>query len=156
MKDSFWSIHLDTQSSYLTTSNTHKRCYWFLYMPFGLKLLQDVFQMWLEQITHRLPGIIAIHDDTCMYGKETTEHDRNLPQLMKTSNRSRGASGAMAPLAPIFHLLHMKTCTKIRPLAPLAQDIGSWLKILHLGAPYLYSGSATEDSFTTGSSLHQQ
>ena len=36
-KDGFWSIHLDTQSSYLTTFNMHKGCYQFLRMPFGLK-----------------------------------------------------------------------------------------------------------------------
>ena len=44
-KDGFWSIHLDTASSYFTTFNTHKSCYWFLCMPFSLKMSQDVFQM---------------------------------------------------------------------------------------------------------------
>ena len=70
VKDGFWSIHLDTPSSFLTTFNTHKGCYQFLCMPFGLKMSQDVFQMWMDQITDRLPGIIAIHDDICVYGKE--------------------------------------------------------------------------------------
>ena len=42
VKDGFWSIHLDTQSSYLTTFNTHKGCYQFLCMPFSLKMAQDV------------------------------------------------------------------------------------------------------------------
>ena len=42
-KDGFWSIHLDTPSSYLTTFNTHKGCYQYLCMPFGLKMSQDVF-----------------------------------------------------------------------------------------------------------------
>ena len=32
VKDSFWSIHLDTPSSFLTTFNTHKGCYQFLCM----------------------------------------------------------------------------------------------------------------------------
>ena len=54
-------------------------------MPFGLKMSQDVFQMWMDQITDRLPGIIAIHDDICMYGKDTTEHDNNLLKCMKTA-----------------------------------------------------------------------
>ena len=45
---------------------------------------QDVFQMQMDQITNRLPGIIAIHDDICVYGKDTTKHD-NLLQLMKTA-----------------------------------------------------------------------
>ena len=84
-KDRFWSIHLDTPSSFLTTFNTHKGCYQFLGMPFGLKMSQDVFQMRMDQITDRLPGIIAIHDDICVYGKDTTEHDNNLLKLMQTA-----------------------------------------------------------------------
>ena len=56
-KDGFWSIHLNKQSSYLTTFNTAQGmlsvppC-----MPFGLKMSQDVFQMQMDQITNRLPG----------------------------------------------------------------------------------------------------
>ena len=54
-------------------------------MPFDLKMLQDVFQMWMDQITNRLPGIIGIHDNICVYGKDTTEHDNKLPKLMQTA-----------------------------------------------------------------------
>ena len=44
-KDGFWSIHLDIPSSYVTKFNTHKGHYMFLHMPFGIKMLQDVFLM---------------------------------------------------------------------------------------------------------------
>ena len=54
-------------------------------MPFGIKMSQDVFQMQMDQITNRLPGIIAIHDDICVYGKDITEHDKNLLKLMQTA-----------------------------------------------------------------------
>ena len=84
VKDGFWSIHLDTPS-FLTTFNTHKDCYRFLYMLFGLKMSQDVFQMWMDQIIHGLPRIIAINDDICVYGKDTIEHDENLLKLMQTA-----------------------------------------------------------------------
>ena len=70
VKDEFWNIHLDTQSPYLTKFNTHKGCYWYLHMPFGLKMSWDVFQMCMDQITNRLSGIIAIHDDICVYWKQ--------------------------------------------------------------------------------------
>ena len=83
-KDGFWSIHLDTPS-FLTTFNTHKGCYQFLHMPFGLKMSQDVFQMQMDQITDRLPGIIAIHDDICVYSKDTIEHNKNLLKLMQSA-----------------------------------------------------------------------
>ena len=39
----------------------------------------------MDQITDRLPGIIAIHDDICVYGKDMAEHNHNLLQLMKTA-----------------------------------------------------------------------
>ena len=81
-KGGFWSIHLDTQSSSLTNFNSHKGCFWFLHMPFDFKMLQDVFQMWMDQITNRFPWNIAIHDNICVYGKDNTELDRNLLQLI--------------------------------------------------------------------------
>ena len=87
-KDGLWSIHLHTPSSYLTTFNTHKGCYWYLCMPFGLKMCQDVFQTCMDQINNRLPGIIAIHDDICVYSKTREEHDTNLLQLMKTASKN--------------------------------------------------------------------
>ena len=86
VKDGFWSIHLNTPS-FLTTFNTHKGCYQFLCMPFGLKMSQDVFQMQMVQTTDRLPGIIAIHNDICVYGKDTTEHDKKFTQSHANCSR---------------------------------------------------------------------
>ena len=105
-KDGFWSIHLDNRSSFLTTFNTHKGCYRFLHMPFGLKMSQDVFQMQMEQITNRLLGIIAIHDDICVYGKDTTEHNKNLLKLMQTA-QDHGLvfnTTSVQSTSPKFHL----------------------------------------------------
>ena len=38
----------------------------------------------MDQITNRLPGIIAIHNDICVFGK-TQEHDKHLLQILKTA-----------------------------------------------------------------------
>ena len=86
-KDGFWIIDLDTPSSYLTPFNTHKGCYQYLHMPFGLKMSQDVFHMCMNLITNRLPGIIAIHDDICVFGKTREEQDTHLLQFMKTASK---------------------------------------------------------------------
>ena len=88
-KNGFWSIHLDTPLSYLTTFNTHKGCYWYLCMPFGLKMSQDVFQMCMDQIIDRLPGIIAIHDDICVFGK-TREEYNNKPTTAHENSFKNG------------------------------------------------------------------
>ena len=84
-KDGFWSIHLDEDSSYLTTFNTHHGRHRFLHMPFGLKMSQDVFQMQMDQATDCLPGIIAIHDDICMFGHTPEEHDEHFLCLMESA-----------------------------------------------------------------------
>ena len=86
-KDGSLSIHLNTPSAYLTTFNTCKGCYWLLHMPFRLKMSQDVFPVLMDQITNRIPGIIAIHDDICIYTRDTTEHDRNLFQLIQIASQ---------------------------------------------------------------------
>ena len=51
-KDAFWSIHLDEDSSHLTTFNTHHGRYRFLCMPFGLKMPKTSFRYeWTRQQT---------------------------------------------------------------------------------------------------------
>ena len=85
VKDRFWSVHLDDASSHLTTFNTHKGRYRFSRMSFGLMMAQGVFQMRMDQITERLPGIIAIHNDICVFGKTQQQHDKHLLQLLKTA-----------------------------------------------------------------------
>ena len=84
-KDGFWSIHLDEDSSYLTTFNTHHGRYRFLHMPFSLKMSQDIFQMWMDQATDHLHSIIAIHDDICMFGHTPEKHDEHLLHLMESA-----------------------------------------------------------------------
>ena len=84
-KYAFWSIHLDKNSSYLTTFKMHRGRYRFLHMPFGLKMSQDVFQMQRDQATDPLPSIIAIHDDICIFSHTPEEHDEHPLCLMETS-----------------------------------------------------------------------
>ena len=51
-------------------------------MPFSLKMSQGIFQMRKDHITDKLPGIIAIHDDICIFGYVPQEHNKNLMRLM--------------------------------------------------------------------------
>ena len=41
-----------------------------------------------DQLTERLPGIISMHDDICIFRKTQQEHDQNLLQLMKTASKN--------------------------------------------------------------------
>ena len=67
------------------TFNNYKGRNWFLHMPFSLKMSQDIFQM---QITECLLGIIAIHDDFCIYSHTPEGHDRQPIHLMQTTTKN--------------------------------------------------------------------
>ena len=86
-KDGFWSIHLVTPSSYLTIFNSYGMLLVPLHMLFGLNMSQDVYQMHMDQINDRLPGIIAIHNDIRVFGKTSEGHDTHLLELMETDSK---------------------------------------------------------------------
>ena len=46
----FLQIHLTHKASLLTTFNSHRGWLRFLRMPFGAKMSQDVFQLWMDAI----------------------------------------------------------------------------------------------------------
>ena len=56
-----------------------------MHMPFGLKMSQDIFQMWMDQATDHLPGIITIHDNICVFVCTPEGHDWHLLHLMETA-----------------------------------------------------------------------
>ena len=56
----FLQIHLMHEASLLTTFNSHRGRLRFLRMPFGAKMSQDVFQLWMDAILEECPGVIGI------------------------------------------------------------------------------------------------
>ena len=83
----FFGMHLTKQASLLTTFNTHLGRYWFLWVPFGLKMSQDIFQMQMDDIVTQCPGVLAIHDDVFIYGKDDNDHDANLVNLFNVAQK---------------------------------------------------------------------
>ena len=55
----FLQVHLTKESSKLLVINTHKDQYRFKRMPFGAKMSQDVFQMKMDLIMEKCPGVSA-------------------------------------------------------------------------------------------------
>ena len=66
--EAFLQIHLMHEASLLTTFNSHRGRFRFLRMPFGAKMRQDVFQLWMDAILKQCPGVIGIHDDMVIFG----------------------------------------------------------------------------------------
>ena len=81
----FLQVHLTEESSKLLVINTHKGRYRFKRMPFGAKMSQDVFQMKMNLIMERCPGLISIHDDIVVYSVSDEDHDANLINLLNVA-----------------------------------------------------------------------
>ena len=81
----FLQVHLTEESSKLLVINTHKGRYRFKKMPFGAKMSQDVFQMKMDLIMERCPGVISIHDNIVVYGVSNEDHDANLINLLNVA-----------------------------------------------------------------------
>ena len=54
-------------------------------MPFGAKMSQDVFQMKMDLIMEKCPGVINIHYAIVIYGTCEEDHDANLINLLNVA-----------------------------------------------------------------------
>ena len=48
---------------------------------------KDIFQMWMDDIVAQCPGILTIHDDIFIYGKDDKDHDANLVNLFSVAQK---------------------------------------------------------------------
>ena len=83
----FFGMHLTKEASLLITFNTHLGRYRFLRVSFGLKMSQDIFQMRMDDIVAQCPGVLAIHDDVFIYGRDNREHDANIINLFNVAQK---------------------------------------------------------------------
>ena len=83
----FFGMHLTKQASLLTTFNMHLGRYRFFWVPFGLKMSEDIFQMQMDEIITQCPGILVIHNDVFIYGKDDNDHDANLVNLFNVAQK---------------------------------------------------------------------
>ena len=78
----FLQIHFTHEASLLMMFNSHRGWLRFLWMPFGAKMSQDVFQLWMDAILKQCKGVIGIHDDMVIFGMDQQDHDANLINLL--------------------------------------------------------------------------
>ena len=83
----FLQIHLIYKASLLTTFNSHRGWLQFLWMPFGAKMSQDVFQLRMDAILEQCPGVIGIHDDMVIFGVDQEDHNANLINLLNVCQK---------------------------------------------------------------------
>lgn len=89
VKNGFWHVELDEDSSYLTTFGTPFGRYRWLKMPFGISPAPKYFQHRLDQAIEGLPGVRTVADDILISGEGDTvqeavkDHDKKLLTLLE-------------------------------------------------------------------------
>jgi len=83
MKDGFWHVELDEESSRLVTFNTPFGRYSFTRLPFGISSAPEVFQKRAQQAFGGIQGVAIIFDDIIIGADSIQEHDTIFRQLLE-------------------------------------------------------------------------
>ena len=86
VKNGFWHVGLDEESSYLTTFGTPFGWYRWLKMPFGISPAREYFQHCLDQATEGLPGVRTVADDILILGEGNTWRRSSERPRQETAN----------------------------------------------------------------------
>ena len=79
----FWQIPLHKDSEPLTTFITPFGRYCFRRLPFGISSAPEHFQLRMSQIVAGTPGTLCHADDILVFGKDETEHDNRLCEVLR-------------------------------------------------------------------------
>ena len=94
VKQAYWHVELDRESSLLTTMITPFGRFRWSRLPFGLKVSSEIFQRKLNEALLGLDGVFCIADDLIVYGSGNTkeeaeaDHDHNV-QALRTRCQER-------------------------------------------------------------------
>ncbi|UYV85033.1 hypothetical protein LAZ67_X004344, partial [Cordylochernes scorpioides] len=76
-------VDLDPQSRPLTTFITHRGCYRFCKVPFGLSSAPEAYQKGMDSILLDLKGVICYLDDVVVYAKDRQELEERLRKVLQ-------------------------------------------------------------------------
>ncbi|UYV70018.1 hypothetical protein LAZ67_7001483, partial [Cordylochernes scorpioides] len=82
-KKGFWQVDLDPQSRPLTTFITHRGCYRFCKVPFGLSSAPEAYQKGMDSILLDLKGVICYLNDAVVYAKDRQELEERLRKVLQ-------------------------------------------------------------------------
>ena len=86
LKDGYWQVELDEESSLLCTFNTPFGRYRFTRMPFGLKSASEIFQKRNEAIFEGIDGIHIVADDIIIAASDLEEHNAILHKMLQCAS----------------------------------------------------------------------
>ena len=83
LKDGYWQIQLDEESSKLCTFSSPFGRYCFTRMPFGIKSASEVLQKKNEAAFSGIPGVHIVADDIIITANSIQEHNKILTQVLE-------------------------------------------------------------------------
>lgn len=86
LKDGFWHVKLDQESSHYCTFSSPFGCYRFLRLPFGIKVAPELFQKINSEVFGDIDGTTVYFDDLLICASSEREHDDILSKVL---NRAR-------------------------------------------------------------------
>lgn len=89
MKDGFWHIRLDEESSKLCTFNSMFGRYSYTRLPFGISSAPEVFQKRAQEIFGDIPDVFVVFDDLLIAAETIEQHERTLRAVFERA-REKG------------------------------------------------------------------
>ena len=83
LKDAYWQIKLDDESSYLCNFITPFGRFRFLKMPFGISSAAEVLQRKAHQVFGDISGVHIIADDMLIAAENEAEHDQIMRRVLE-------------------------------------------------------------------------
>ena len=83
VKQGFWYIKLDEQSSLLTTFNTPFGRFRWARLPFGISIAPEIFQRKMHELIEGFEGVEVVEDDFLVHGIDAKTHDMHLHAFLR-------------------------------------------------------------------------
>lgn len=118
MKDGFWHVELDDESSRLVTFNTPFGRYSFTRLPFGISSAPEVFQKRAQQTFGDIEGVAVIFDDIIIAASSVEEHDmifRKLLERAREYNVRFNRSKLQLMVDSVVYMGHVVSSSGISP-----------------------------------------
>lgn len=82
LKEGFWQIELEEESTDLCTFSTPFGCYKFNRLPYGINISAEVFQKFNTRYFGDIEGVFIYIDDILIAGQTVEDHNRILKQVV--------------------------------------------------------------------------
>lgn len=87
LKEGFWQIKLDRQSSDLCTFSTPLGCYKFNRLPFGISMAPEYFPRINQKNFGNIDGVLIYIDDLLIAANSRDEHDSILQKVLERARQ---------------------------------------------------------------------